>query len=257
MASPKVVVVDGLIAAGKSALISKCLAPKLREKGYVVVEVLEPVDLWKSSGLLQMFYDDPSRYGFQFQAFVFHTRVRACQNAVKEAQSQGITPDIYLLERSVFDDRMFMLMLLESGKIQQHEYDTYMDLWTMRRENMPFDIDLFIYLKPSVDETMKRLQIRNRSEESSVSREYQEGLQRKHDEFLNGLYISGLRNNIPDPTLEDIVGTPILHFNTNDNFIDDESVKEELTAALIRELAGGARLNTDNGSSTSSACSIQ
>jgi deoxyadenosine/deoxycytidine kinase len=256
MASPKVVVVDGLIAAGKSTLISNCLAPKLREKGFVVVEVLEPVELWKSSGLLQKFYDDPSRYGFQFQTFVFHTRVRACQNAVKEAKAQGITPDIYLLERSVFDDRMFMLMLLESGNIQQHEYDTYMDLWTMRRENMPFDIDLFIYLKPSVDETMKRLHVRNRSEESGVSREYQEGLQRKHDEFLNGLYISGLRNGIPDPTLEDIVGTPILHFNTNDNFIDDEGVKEELTMALIREL-GKEECMSAPTNATSSTCVIE
>ena len=235
MNSPRVIVVDGLIAAGKSELISKCLGPKLRELGYKVTEILEPVEIWKSSGLLQKFYEDPSRYGFQFQTFVFHTRVRSCQSAVNQNNESGITPDFYILERSVFDDRMFMLMLLETQTIQQHEYDTYMDLWTMRYENMPFSIDLFIYLRPSVDETMKRLLKRSRSEESSVSREYQEALLRKHDDFLGFPVITGCKDGEIDTTLSDIVGTHVLHLNTDEDFINDDEVKTDIVNLVLNK----------------------
>lgn len=222
---PHVIVVDGLIAAGKSNLIHRCLGPRLRALGYSVVEILEPIEEWQRSGLLQLFYSDPSRYGFEFQAFVFHSRVRKCQEAMVEGT------DFYILERSVFTDRIFMTMLLESGKIQQHEYDTYMDLWTMRRENMPFGVDMFIYLRPSLEETMRRLHIRNRSEEQSVSEHYQIDLLKKHDEFLNGEFI-----RTDDTSLADIVNTPILHIDTNDDFITSPQVQNQITQQVLRKI---------------------
>lgn len=222
---PHVIVVDGLIAAGKSNLIHRCLGPRLRSLGFSVVEILEPIEEWQKSGLLQLFYSDPSRYGFEFQTFVFHSRVRKCQEAVIN------DTDFYILERSVFTDRIFMTMLLESGKIQQHEYDTYMDLWTMRRENMPFEVDLFIYLRPSLEETMRRLHIRNRSEEQSVSEHYQIDLLKKHDEFLDGEFI-----RTDDTSIADIVNTPILHIDTNDDFITSPQVQIHITDQVLRKL---------------------
>lgn len=230
---PIVLVVDGLIAAGKSTLISKCLGPTLRDRGYSVIEILEPVDEWKKSGMLQRYYSDPQKYAFQFQTHVFHTRVRACQKATHSAKKSDSTPHFYLLERSVFTDRIFMLMLLESGIVEQSEYDIYMDLWDMRKENMPFDIDAFIYLKPTIDEAMRRMEVRKRPEETGVSKEYQEALLRKHDEFLNGNTISGLHNDEHDSSLDDIKGKPVLHLDTDVDFVNDSEVKEQIVDGLL------------------------
>lgn len=217
---PFVIVVDGLIAAGKSHLISECLVPRLNKMGYKTVGVLEPVEEWQRSGILEKFYGDPSRYGFQFQTFAFHSRVRSCQHAAEE-----VDVDFYILERSVFTDRIFMSMLLDSSTIEQHEYDTYMDLWTMRRENMPFGIDMFIYLRPSISEVMRRLKVRSRSEEGGVSLQYQIDLLKKHDDFL--MHETVVHGD------DDIVGTPILILDTDDNFINDSSVQDGIVRKVL------------------------
>lgn len=220
-----VLVIDGIIGAGKSTLIEECLVPIFSERGLTVTVVREPVDMWKAKGSLQQFYKDPSRRGYQFQTRAFHDRVRESQ---KQYLKYRKVTDIFLLERSVFTDLLFMKMLRESGTIDQTEYDDYFDLWTMWEEVMPFLPDLFVYLKPGIDVAMSRLQERNRDGESAVSVGYQTALQEKHDEFLGNDCV------VLPPTGHNV---PCYHMTTNGNFRDDPETKKQIAEELLDRIS--------------------
>lgn len=70
----KLVVLDGLIGCGKSTA-TVVLKRELEVRGYTVFVVDEPVELWKKSGRLEMFYTDKRRRSFQFQVRAFHDRI--------------------------------------------------------------------------------------------------------------------------------------------------------------------------------------
>ena len=220
---PIVVVVDGIIGSGKTTILRECLIPILTKKGWRVTEVREPVEKWKESGRLQQFYKDPSRRGYQFQTRAFHDRVRESQQKYRQYHTNT---DVFLLERSIFTDVLFTKMLLETGMIDQTEYEDYIDLWTMWEEVMPFKPDLFIYLKPDLDICMQRLRERARDGEEGVNEEYQRRLQEKHDEFLGSDYVSiGECHYVPRLLLE-----------TNCNFRDDPIVQQEICRRINDEL---------------------
>jgi deoxyadenosine/deoxycytidine kinase len=216
---PIYIVVDGIIGAGKSVLSSECLIPELTKLGLKVVEIQEPVEKWKRSGHLQRFYENPSREAFRFQIKVFHDRIQECR---KTHLKYGNDADLFILERSIFTDCLFMNMLLADGIIDQSQHDDYMELWAMWSELMPFSPDMFIYLRPSIDTCMSRLRQRNRDGEAGVSMKYQTALMKEHDCFLKGTTVS-----IDDRQI------PLLILNTNANFKDDSKVKLSLATTVL------------------------
>ena len=216
---PIVVVVDGIIGSGKSTIIRECLIPILTKKGWRVTEVREPVEKWQETGLLKKFYTDPKRWGYLFQTMVFHDRVAEAQT---KNQLYKDSTDVFLLERSVFTDILFMQMLQESNTIEKHEYDSYLRLWTMWEKVMPFKPDVFVYLKPDIKVCMKRLLERNRGEELDISEEYQLKLQEKHDEFLGKEFV----------TISECHYVPRLLLETDSNFRDDPEIKRKLSEQL-------------------------
>src|SRR3990167_7037947 len=129
--NPVIVVVDAIIGAGKTTLIRDCLIPLLTLKGWRVTEIREPVEKWKTTGRLQQFYNDPHRRGYQFQTRAFHDRIRESQEKYRLYKD---STDIFIIERSIFTDKLFMKMLLESNTIDITEYEDYFDLWTMWSE---------------------------------------------------------------------------------------------------------------------------
>lgn len=224
-----VLVVDGIIGAGKTTLIQDCLVPLLSEWGLRITVVPEPVEKWKSSGRLKQFYEDPARRGYQFQTRAFHDRVKMSQEVFRKYAAHT---DVFLLERSVFTDLLFMESLHESGTIDDSEYEDYMDLWTMWEEVMPFRPDLFVYLKPDVDVAMDRLRERNRDGEAGVSKEYQIALEQKHDAFLGGKFV----------VISDSHYIPCFHLSTNSDFRDDDSVKKEIASTFLEKISHIRRL---------------
>ncbi len=209
-----VIVVDGLIGAGKTVLIKDCLVPIFSKLGWRITVVDEPVEKWQKNGRLQQFYDDPRRRGYQFQTQAFHDRVRESQYKFEKYKD---CTDIFLLERSIFSDRFFAEMLFESGTMDKTEYEDYIELWTMWKEVMPFQPDLFIYLKPDIAVVMQRIKKRSRNEENSVTNEYQTLLQKKHDKFLGGDLVSITGSDVP-----------CYHLYTNSNFRDDITVQKKI-----------------------------
>lgn len=178
--TPFVLEIDGLIGSGKTTLINKCLVPYFESKGLRVTIVKEPVDEWKE--LLPLFYADPTKYAYLFQTVAFHDRVRECQDKWKNYSE---TSDIFITERGMLSDMIFVKTLHEQGHINDVELKCYMKWWKLWGELIPFKPDLFIYLSPSMETIMKRVKKRSRPGEEHVSEEYQTMLKKYHDEIFD------------------------------------------------------------------------
>lgn len=194
---PHIIVLVGGIANGKSELAA-AMAAELRRRGRRVCVALEPVDLWRRTGILEAFYADIPRYAYAFQTFVTVTRV----DAILAALAGCPDPDVLILDGAPPSDSVFMAML--SGDLSPAEramYEVWRDGWVRL---LPFDLAdaTALYLRTSMAESMRRLSARGRAEEVSpcsrdedlqavpaaggVTLEYQEKLRRAFDAFLVG-----------------------------------------------------------------------
>ena len=99
------IIVEGVIAAGKSALV-EAIASALCAAGRDAVAVPEPVAEWEHSGLLAAFYRDPVANGLAFQLFAAATRARAVAAAARAHPGA-----MFVLERSAESDRLFFELL--------------------------------------------------------------------------------------------------------------------------------------------------
>jgi len=211
-----VIVVDGIIGAGKTVLINECLVPILSKRGLRITVIGESVEKWERTGRLKQFYENKSRRGYQFQTRVFHDRVKKSQKKFRKYKS---STDVFLLERSIFTDLLFMEMLYEDGEIDKSEYEDYKILWTMWEKVMPFKPDLFVYLKPDVDIIMKRVNERDRDgEKKGVPKSYQIKLQEKHNNFLGKEFVNISKSNT----------VPCFHLATNSNFKNDKIIQAQI-----------------------------
>jgi deoxyadenosine/deoxycytidine kinase len=173
-----VLCVDGCIGAGKSTLLDIIKT----EIGGVLVP--EPVEIWKNNGALKRFYGDPKRFAYEFQTIAFVDRINICRKIYKENSTKT---NLFILERSIHTDRLFMNILHDDGSVDDVEYDYYHKWCDLHEELMPFDVTHWIYLNPSIDTCMERVKKRGRKEEANLSREYQERLKQEHDKFFNEL----------------------------------------------------------------------
>ncbi|CUI14527.1 deoxynucleoside kinase, putative [Bodo saltans] len=178
---PIVISVEAAIGTGKSSLLK--LIQK-REPSWVVVQ--EPVDMWQKVGgqhnLLEHFYNDFERYAFSFQTYCFLTRIEAVTKAVRERQDS--TP-VIVVERSWFTDKhTFAEMLKKQGRISDMEWCLYEEWYNFAARNAP-TIHGHVYLDCSTETCMARLRKRGRSEETTVTSEYQTSLIEHHEMWAN------------------------------------------------------------------------
>ena len=233
---PIIISVDGLIGAGKTALC-ELLGAKLAEAiseiavashdeysskliehaktGDVTVEVIfEPVEIWKSSGALARFYADVKNRAYEFQSFVYTTRVEAVRDAVEKYRlaHDGKDADIYILERSVFSDEYLFVEMLYRDNIlddtQMIMYRKWCRMWDLL---MPWFPSGFVYLSPSLEETMRRISARNRSGET-VSLDYQSALLDRHEEVFGGETVH-IAHRIGER-----LAYPVQHIRTDEDF---------------------------------------
>ena len=212
----KFIVLDGVISAGKTTLI-RLLEEKLNREGPLKVKAIyEPVDLWNSTGALQYFYDDVPTRAYEFQTYTYITRIARVINELAAAPDA----DVYLLERSIWTDRYIFMALLKThiGSLKCQMYDQWCDLWAYI---MPMRVDKWVFLDTSLEESLKRIRIRNRESESGVSEEYQTALYNKHVEFYNELQNQGRPVLIIESRLMD------------DNFITNTNTLETIASKVI------------------------
>ncbi|PAN10155.1 hypothetical protein PAHAL_2G074600 [Panicum hallii] len=176
--------VEGNISVGKSTFLQK-IANETVELRDLVEIVPEPVSKWQDVGpdhfnILGAFYAEPQRYAYTFQNYVFVTRL------MQEKESCGGIKPLRLVERSIFSDRMvFVRAVHEANWLNGMELSIYDSWFDPVLSSLPGLIpDGFIYLRATPDTCHKRMMLRSRSEEGSVTLQYLQDLHEKHECWL-------------------------------------------------------------------------
>lgn len=160
--------IEGNIGTGKTTLLQNLAAD-----GYEISQ--EPVEKWQESGILDLYYQDPTRWAFLFQINSMVTRMR---------EVEKINNNITFVERSIHSDKLFAKLCLENNNLTAKEHEVYLSLQDWTRENIKYKIDAIIYLRASPEISMERIKKRSRNEESNIPFEYIKQLHNKHDEWL-------------------------------------------------------------------------
>ena len=167
-ASTILITLSGIIGSGKSSL-TEILAQELGTKAFY-----EPV---KDNPVLPLFYkgneiaakrraagdkDATNPYAYLLQTFFLNRRFAMIKQAMEE--------DNNILDRSIYEDEIFMKMNTEMGNATQVEYDIYKSLLANMMEELPYashkkSPDLMINIKVSYDTMIKRIEKRGREYE--------------------------------------------------------------------------------------------
>lgn len=144
------IVLAGTIGAGKSSL-----AAALGE--HLGTEVFyEAVD---NNPVLDLYYEDPKKYAFLLQIFFLNKRFKSIKEAYKA--------DNNILDRSIFEDELFLTLNYKNGNVTEAELEIYKELLANmleELEGMPKKRpDLLIYIDVSFERILERIEKRGRS----------------------------------------------------------------------------------------------
>ncbi len=118
----KVVIIEGIIGAGKSSL-TKELGAAL---GANTLVQMEPDEANNANPYLSDFYKDQNRWALIMQVHLLQARYRMHLNAQWHAMS-GVGHA--LLDRSYFGDTCFARLQLKNGAMSVREFDTYQSIY--------------------------------------------------------------------------------------------------------------------------------
>lgn len=159
------ITLSGVIGSGKTSL-TRLLARELGTKAFY-----EPV---ADNPVLPLFYkgneiaekkrqagdkDATNPYAYLLQTFFLNRRFKMIKQAMQD--------DNNILDRSIYEDAIFMKMNTDLGNATQIEYDVYRSLLDNMMEELPYAAhkkkpDLMVYIKVSYDTMLKHIKQRGR-----------------------------------------------------------------------------------------------
>ncbi|XP_022094558.1 deoxynucleoside kinase-like [Acanthaster planci] len=170
---PRTIIIEGNIGCGKSTLL-KYFGQKDN------IEVFpEPVHKWRDNrgeNMLELFYQDPSRWSFAFESYNQFT-------LLQEHQTQP-NCRIKLMERSIYSGKYcFIESLYESGKLQTPEYNILTEWfeWLIKKDVL---VDHIVYLRSTPEQCEQRIIERSRKEEAGIPLDYLRDLHERHEDWL-------------------------------------------------------------------------
>lgn len=182
--SPKIFFIEGNIGSGKSTFLKNLEKYNLLTN---VQFIQEPVNEWKETkdkdgiNILEHFYSDMNRHCYTFQSFAFISRI----NQLDQIDD---TKSYVFIERSVFCDKnVFARSCYETkimSDIEWKIYNKWFD-WMVQKYKEIFDRSYIIYLATSSETAIKRINKRGREEETTITLEYIDMLNKKHEEWLD------------------------------------------------------------------------
>ncbi|XP_002741735.1 thymidine kinase 2, mitochondrial-like [Saccoglossus kowalevskii] len=168
------IVVEGNIGSGKTTFLEYFN----NMPGIQVVE--EPIDSWrnvKGHNVFGLMYQDATRWSLTFQTYVQLTMV--------QMRTRKQTHPTRLMERSIYSAKYcFVENLYRSGKMPDCEYAVLTEWFDWLISNIDLKMDLMVYLRTSPENCLKRIKERHRSEETGISLQYLQVLDKLHDEWL-------------------------------------------------------------------------
>lgn len=146
------IVLAGVIGAGKSSLTS-ILAEHLGSQAFY-----EGVE---ENPILPLYYQDMKRYTFLLNVYLLNTRLSQINRAVQIPNS--------VIDRSIYEDKLFFKMNTDVGTADKTEYDIYSSLVDNMLEDIPNTHskkpELLIYISVPYDVMLKRIKKRGREYE--------------------------------------------------------------------------------------------
>lgn len=172
----KFIVIAGNIGAGKSTLVG-LLSTQLGFEPFY-----EPVN---DNPYLADFYQDMPAWAFHSQIYFLTRRLRI-HNQLMAMQGSVIQ------DRSVYEDaEVFAQNLFLQGAISARDFATYQDLYKVLVDFLP-PPDLVVYLKASVETLQKRIALRGRDYERTISSEYLSQLNNLYESWTSSFTLCPL-----------------------------------------------------------------
>ncbi|GFH40065.1 deoxyadenosine kinase [Lactococcus insecticola] len=144
------IVLAGTIGAGKSSL-AEALGEHLGTDVFY-----EAVD---NNPVLDLYYKDPKKYAFLLQIYFLNKRFESIKLAYRQNNN--------VLDRSIFEDELFLTLNYKNGNVTKTELDIYKELLANmleELEGMPKKRpDLLIYIDVSFETMLRRIATRGRS----------------------------------------------------------------------------------------------
>lgn len=189
MSRGKVIVVEGLIGAGKTTF-SLELAQALGDDTLVFKE---PDEKGEANPYLADYYEDPGRWAFVMQIHLLQARFRIHKHAQWHALNGGTA----VIDRPYFGDTSFARLQLKLGHMSQREYDTYCGIYKAMTASVLLPSHA-IWLQVDPEISARRIQSRMEEEtgrkcEDAVDLGYLQGLHREIDHMLNVLDRRGVQ----------------------------------------------------------------
>ena len=186
MSDIPIIFIEGGIGCGKSTLVKNmkdyCSANNLK---YITIQ--EPVDIWTSikdengKNMIEAFYEDQTKYSFQFQMMAYISRLEKLKEGIKMATKNNY--DFIICERSLETDKnVFCKMLYDEGKIDTYGYQIYNKWFNNFKKD--FTNIQFVYLKTDFEICYQRVNKRQRSGENNIPKEYLQKNNQYHDDWL-------------------------------------------------------------------------
>ncbi len=164
----KFIAVAGNIGVGKSTLVEMICGRLACQPFY------EPVT---ENPYLSDFYKDMHTWSFHSQIFFLTHRLRIHQELLR-------VPGSVIQDRSIYEDaEVFAHNLFLQGNLSERDYTTYRALYRTLAEYLP-PPDLMIYLRASVPTLLKRIALRDRDYERSISPAYLERLNQLYENWI-------------------------------------------------------------------------
>ena len=216
----KVVIVEGLIGAGKSSL-SKELAQALGDHTLLLMEPDEKDD---ANPYLSSFYENQDRWAFTMQAHLLQARYRMHLQAQWHAMNQYGDA---VMDRSYFGDTAFARLQVSMGAMTSKEFETYKSLYhAMTASVLLPNVCVRLLVSPEVSGSRirKRMEIETgRKCEDVISMDYLRDLDKEISHMTDVLRHQGVT----------ILDVP---WDTDRNTKEDRMQAVEGLAARIREV---------------------
>jgi len=175
----RIISIEGNIGTGKTTFLRNL--KKHFENREDVCFLDEPVDLWmnckdQEGNILEHYYKDQKKYGFQFQMMAYISRLSILRKALENPQYKYI-----ISERSLFTDKhIFCKMLYDEGIIEEIGFQIY-NMWF--EEFISFSSFVPIYLRTLPEISFERVQTRARQGET-IPLEYLQKCHNYHEAWL-------------------------------------------------------------------------
>ena len=168
--------IEGAIGVGKSTCMESI--QRLFSEDPSVKVVMEPVDDWRSSGLLKRFYEgDMTSLEFQLVALTTLTAP-----ILKWLHTPGIS--MVISERSPLSN----IEVFAKINLKGADFDSYKLAYAALVAAMPEDIEyVTVYLDAPVEVVVQRVDSRGRKEEANIPLSLHEQLREHHEELFEGI----------------------------------------------------------------------